>query len=83
MSSQDSLSGVPSFLSRGSGFLVLCEQGDQGRLSGGGVEAGTLAGWLHGLLGARLELVCVLSLDPVLARDPDSSGLGLNVTHFQ
>lgn len=61
VSLQDSPSASPPFSAEGLGFLLLCEQGDQGRLSGGGVEAGTLAGWLHGLLRARLELVCVLS----------------------
>ena len=51
----------PRFSAERLGFLLLCEQGGQGRRSGGGVEAGTLAGWLPGLLRARLELVCVLS----------------------
>ena len=72
----------PPLSAEGLGFLLLCEQGDQGRLSGGGVEAGTLAGRLHGWLGQSWGWSVFSALDQVLAGDPDSPDLGLNVTHL-
>ena len=42
--------------------------------------------WLDGCMvccGHGWSWSVFSALDPVLARDPDSSGLGLNVTHFQ
>ena len=47
--------------------MLLCEQGDQGRLSGGGVEAGTLAGKLRGWLGQSWGWSVFSALDQVLA----------------
>ena len=47
------------------------------------MEAGTLAGRLHGWLGQSWGWSVFSALDQVLAGDPDSPDLGLNVTHFQ